>query len=167
MAVKAWESWLGPVFTELLPQASGRHRSTCQACLDGGSAWEPGEAASALNPTADQPGSSEIQSHPSWSAHQVSPASGQLVKAAMLGGAEGRQHLSPEGFWAGPGSCPQQAVLPDASLASAAAPTAPLPCPPHTHHRPARTQWLGQRAHRGEAASVWLSRTACEPGRRA
>lgn len=111
-AVKAWESWLGPVFTELLPQASRRHRSTCQACLDGESTWERGEAAWALNPTADQPGSSEIQSHPSWSAHQVSPALGQLVKAAMLGSAEGRQRLSPEGFWAGPGSFPRQAVLP-------------------------------------------------------
>ena len=30
----------------------------------------------------------------------------------MLGGAEGRQCLSPEGFWAGPGSFPRQAVLP-------------------------------------------------------
>ena len=155
--MKVWESCLGPVFTKS-SLWSGRRSADPPAkhALMGWVSGSPGrQAARALHPLADQPGSLKIQSHPFWNAHQVSLASGQLVRAAMLGGAEGRQRLSPGNFWAGPGSFPQQAGLPNDSIGHGCCSHSPSSSPsPHTHHRPAHTQWPGQRGHREVVADV-------------
>lgn len=160
-AWKSLEELTGPCVHQATSlKRSKKHQSICHACLG-----LPEYCT--LQPTS-QPGLSKIQSHPFWNAHQISLASGQLVKAAMLGRAEGRWHLSPEGFSAGPGRFPQQAVLPNDSVSHGFCSYSPSSSPgSYTHHRPAHMQWPGQRGHRGEAVGVWPSHIAYEPGRTA